>query len=85
MGQLLAAFGYFDDACWFVVRTRALFIGTPFICLCRFSDMLLGWWLWFDQCISLARSTCFLLNKEKCCVHPLDAEAGSMLSISKKT
>jgi hypothetical protein len=26
----------------------------------------------------------FLLNKEKGCVHPLDAEAGGMPSISKR-
>jgi hypothetical protein len=47
-------------------------LGTPFMCLCRFSDLSLGWWLRFDQCKGLRG---FLLNKEKVVVYA---------SISKK-
>jgi hypothetical protein len=61
-----------------------MFIGTPFISLCRFSDLSLRWWLRFGRCISLVRPLWFLLNNEKRCVHPLDTEAGGMSSISEK-
>jgi hypothetical protein len=38
---------------------RALFIGTPFIGMCRFRDLSLVWWLQFDRCISLVRPLWF--------------------------
>jgi hypothetical protein len=39
MGQLVETFGYLDEARRCVARARALFIGTPFIDMCRFSDL----------------------------------------------
>jgi hypothetical protein len=39
------AFDYLDEACWCVVRVRALLIGT----------LSLAWWLRFDQCNFLIR------------------------------
>jgi hypothetical protein len=83
MGQLVEAFGYFDEARQCVVRVMGPAHRHPFIGLCRSSDLLLAWWFCFDPCIFLVRPLWLFIKKN--CMHPLDAEAGGMPSILKKT